>query len=81
MRLNLGVMSLSPILGVEINFKKMKRFIGCLGGSVAEMSPFGSGHDLRGLGLNPMWGSLLSEESASPLPLHLCVLSNKIFLK
>ena len=54
--------------------------LGCLGGSVNEMSAFGSGHGLRVLGLSPATGSLLSGESpSSPSlftpPLHSCSLS------
>ena len=41
---------------------------GHLGGSVSEASAFGSGHDLRVLGLSPMSGSLLSGEPASSSP-------------
>ena len=40
--------------------------IGSPGGSVAEASAFGSGHDLRVLGSSPKSGSLLNGESASP---------------
>ena len=37
-----------------------------MGGSVSEVSAFGSGHDPGVLGLSPASGSLLSAESASP---------------
>ena len=39
-----------------------------LDGSVGEAFAFGSGHDLRVLGLSPASGSLLSGESAFPSP-------------
>ena len=38
----------------------------CLGGSVNYASDFGSGHDLRTVGLSPVAGSLLRGKSASP---------------
>ena len=41
---------------------------GHLGGSVSWPPAFGSGHDLRVLGLSPMLGSQLSGELASPFP-------------
>ena len=40
----------------------------CLGGSVGEASPFGSGYDPGDLGLSLTLGSLLSGESAFPSP-------------
>ena len=64
--------------------------LGHLGGSVSEVSAFGSGHDLRVPGSSPASGSLLSGESASlwpPAPFLLILilsLSNtyiKYFLK
>ena len=53
-----------------------------LGGSVSYISAFSSGHDPRVLGLSPILGSLLSEESVSPSPyvstrILLVSLSNK----
>ena len=53
-----------------------------LGGSVGEVSAFGSDHDLRVLGSRPTSGSLLSGESASPSssaapPTCVLALSNK----
>ena len=40
---------------------KMCSFWGCLGDSVEHLTPgFGSGHDLRVVGLSPGWGSALS---------------------
>ena len=41
---------------------------GRLGGSVGEVSAFGSGHDPGVVGSSPVSGSLLSGESASPSP-------------
>ena len=56
--------------------------IGSPGGSVAEASAFGSGHDLRVLGSSPKSGCLLSRESASPSPSAPAPsLSNKRFKK
>lgn len=43
--------------------------LGCLGGSVGEVSAFGSGHDLQVLGWNPKSGSLLCSLLSLPLPL------------
>ena len=49
--------------------------LGRLGGSVGWAAAFGSGHDLRVLGLSPAWGSLLGREPASlSLRLPLCLL-------
>ena len=41
---------------------------------------FGSGHDLRVLGLSPRWGSLLSGEPASPFTPCSCSLSLSLSL-
>ena len=41
---------------------------GAPGGSVSEVSAFGSGHDPRVLGWSPASGSLLSGEPAFPSP-------------
>ena len=51
---------------------------GRLGGSVDEVSAFGSGHDPEVLGWSPASGSLLNWESVSlsHTP-HLCSVSNK----
>ena len=46
--------------------------MGQLGGSVNEALDFGPGHDLRVLGLSPVWGSVLSWESAWGFSLSLC---------
>ena len=72
----------------DVNVKKTG-LLGHLGGSVGEASVFGSGHDLRVLGLSPALGSLFSAQSVSPspsaLPPHILARSlsqiNKLFFK
>ena len=46
--------------------KKKKKGLGRLGGSVGEVSDFGSGHDLTVRGSSPALGSVLTTQSLEP---------------